>query len=55
VADLKAVSQSLMHADLKVKDGAYGLFGGEDVTERTGGLNNSDAGANAADQPTLTA
>ena len=31
VADLKAASQNLMHADLKVTDGIYGVLSSDDV------------------------
>jgi integrase len=38
VADLKAISQNLMHADLRTTDGIYGILGDEDVMARIGGL-----------------
>ena len=38
VADLKAISQNLMHSDLKTTDGIYGILKDEDVMTRIGGL-----------------
>lgn len=38
VADLKAISQNLMHSDLRTTDGVYGILGDEDVMQRIGGL-----------------
>jgi site-specific recombinase XerD len=38
IGDLKAISQTLMHADLKTTDGVYGILGDEDVRTRIGGL-----------------
>lgn len=38
IGDLKAISQNLMHADLKTTDGVYGILGDEDVQTRIGGL-----------------
>jgi site-specific recombinase XerD len=38
IGDLKAISQTLMHADLKTTDGIYGILGDEDVQTRIGGL-----------------
>lgn len=38
IGDLKAISQNLMHADLKTTDGIYGILGDEDVQARIGGL-----------------
>lgn len=38
IGDLKAISQNLMHADLKTTDGVYGILGDEDVQTRIRGL-----------------
>ena len=38
VADLKAVSQNLMHRDLETTDGIHGILPDGDVMERIGGL-----------------
>ena len=38
VADLKAVSQNLMHADLKITDGVYGILSNDDVDIRIANL-----------------
>jgi integrase len=40
IGDLKAISQNLMHADLKTTDGIYGVLGSDDVQARIGGLTN---------------
>lgn len=34
IGDLKAISQNLMHSDLKITDGIYGILDGNDVRER---------------------
>jgi integrase len=34
VADLKAVSQNLMHSNLSITDGVYGVLTGRDVQDR---------------------
>lgn len=39
IADLKAISQNLMHASLTVTDSIYGVLAGDDVSERIAGLN----------------
>lgn len=38
VADLKAISQNLMHSDLRTTDQIYAILGNEDVMMRIGGL-----------------
>jgi len=38
VHDLKAISQNLMHANLSVTDGVYGILSDNDVTRRIGAL-----------------
>lgn len=38
VADLKAVSQNLMHSSLTVTDGIYGILSSADVGKRIAGL-----------------
>jgi site-specific recombinase XerC len=38
VADFKAVSQNLMHANLSVTDGVYGMLSDDDVGQRIGAL-----------------
>ena len=38
VADLKAVSQNLMHASLTITDQIYGVLTGDDVQSRIAGL-----------------
>jgi hypothetical protein len=38
VADLKAVSQNLMHSSLQVTDSIYSVLSGEDVKTRIGSL-----------------
>jgi integrase len=47
VADLKAVSQNLMHANLSITDGVYGVLSSQDVGERISmlGVNNSSSSA----------
>jgi integrase len=44
VADLKAVSQNLMHANLSITDGVYGILSGTDVQERIGALGEEKGG-----------
>ena len=53
VADLKAASQNLMHSDLKVTDGVYGVLSSDDVAERIAGLGIRDAAADARFEPEL--
>jgi len=38
IADLKAVSQNLMHSSLTVTDGIYGILSTADVGKRIAGL-----------------
>lgn len=38
VADLKAVSQNLMHSNLSITDGVYGMLSSADVGKRIAGL-----------------
>jgi hypothetical protein len=38
VADLKAVSMNLMHSNLSVTDGVYGILSSADVGKRIAGL-----------------
>ncbi len=38
VADLKAVSQNLMHANLSITDGVYGVLSSQDVGEKIANL-----------------
>jgi integrase len=38
VADLKAISQNLMHSDLRTTDQIYAILGNDDVMTRIGGL-----------------
>jgi integrase len=53
VADLKAASQNLMHSDLKVADGVYGVLSSDDVAERIAGLGSWEAEAEASIRPEL--
>ena len=39
IGALKAVSQNLMHSNLGVTDGVYGVLSGIDVREQIAGLN----------------
>ncbi len=38
IADLKAISQNLMHSSITITDGVYGVLGKEDVATRIAGL-----------------
>ncbi len=38
IADLKAVSMNLMHANLSITDGVYGVMSDQDISRRIGGL-----------------
>jgi hypothetical protein len=44
IADLKAVSQNLMHSSLTITDSIYGILTGSDVAERIAGLNRIEMG-----------
>jgi integrase len=43
IAEFKAVSQNLMHADLKITDGVYGILSGSDLQNTIAGLTSSHA------------
>jgi len=40
MGDFKAISQNMMHSNLSVTDGIYGIFSEEEVKNRITGLNN---------------
>jgi len=40
MGDFKAISQNMMHANLSITDGIYGMFSEEEVKNRITGLNN---------------
>jgi integrase len=40
MGDFKAISQNLMHANLSITDGIYGIFSQEEIKNRITGLNN---------------
>ena len=44
IADLKAVSQDLMHSSLTIADSIYGILTGGHVAERIAGLNRIEIG-----------
>lgn len=44
---LKAVSQNLMHANLSITDGVYGILSEQDVKEQIANLGNIDSTDNA--------
>jgi hypothetical protein len=44
VADLKAVSQNLMHSSLQVTDSIYSVLTTEDAGERIAGLSGDNGG-----------
>ncbi len=44
IADLKAVSQNLMHSSLTITDSIYGILTGGDVAERIAALNHIETG-----------
>jgi hypothetical protein len=48
VADLKAVSQNLMHSNLSITDGVYGILSSADVGERIAGLGGKVASGKAS-------
>jgi hypothetical protein len=43
VSDLKAISQNLMHANLSITDGVYGVLSDADVRNRIQGLGSSES------------
>jgi site-specific recombinase XerD len=45
IADLKAVSQNLMHSSLTITDSIYGILTGGNVAERIAGLNRMEIGS----------
>ena len=40
MGDFKAISQNMMHSNLSVTDGIYGIFSEQEVKNRITGLNN---------------
>lgn len=49
MADFKAISQNMMHSNLSITDGIYGMFSEEEVKKRIIGLTNSSPGGNFSD------
>jgi integrase len=49
VADLKAVSQNLMHAHLSITDGIYGILSDDDVGDRIASLGNGKSSVGELD------
>ena len=49
MADFKAISQNMMHSNLSVTDGIYGIFSEEEVKKRITGLNNNSPDGNLSD------
>jgi integrase len=43
IAELKAISQNLMHSSLTITDSIYGVLSGEDVASRIAGLGSGQA------------
>ena len=50
VADLKAVSQNLMHSNLSVTDGVYGILSTDDIKRRVTALENNNVDAMSKDE-----
>ncbi len=54
VADLKAVSQNLMHSNLSITDGVYGVLSSNDVGKRIAGLGQKAAVGQVSQEELLT-
>ena len=53
IAELKAISQNLMHADIKITDGVYGVLTDDDTRDIIAGLSgrmNGDGSGGLIDQ-----
>ena len=50
MGDFKAISQNMMHSNLSITDGIYGIFSEEEVKNRITGLNNLSPGGKYSDQ-----
>ena len=50
MGDFKAISQNMMHSNLSVTDGIYGIFSEEEVKNRIIGLNSKSQCWNFTDQ-----
>ncbi|MBN1182212.1 MAG: tyrosine-type recombinase/integrase [Bacteroidales bacterium] len=44
LGDFKAISQNMMHSNLSITDGIYGMFSGEDIKKRITGLDHQPGG-----------
>ena len=55
VADLKAVSMNLMHSNLSITDGVYGIMSQQDISRRIQGLGKPAAPQNPGDSHALQA
>jgi integrase len=55
VADLKAVSMNLMHSNLSITDGVYGIMSQQDISKRIRGLGKPTAQQNPGDVYALQA
>ncbi len=52
MADFKAISMNLMHANMSITDGIYSVLSEQDIKDRIGSLN-SDKKASKADVAAL--
>lgn len=50
LSDLKAISMNLMHENLQVTDGVYGIFSNVDVQMKIAGLENNSSGIKSNDE-----
>ena len=50
MGDFKAISQNMMHANLSITDGIYGMFSEDEVKNRITGLNNTSSKRDLSDE-----